>query len=76
MLDKNFLVIDEQKILTFQIEKFLLIYKFLYKWFTQDIHNMECWKIEKSIKILKPLILISKLFNYSFEPSSFTNILT
>lgn len=31
MLDKNFLVIDEQKILTFQKEKFLFIYKFLHK---------------------------------------------
>lgn len=58
MLDKNFLVIDEQEILTFQKEKFLSVYKRLYKWFTQDIHNTECWKTEKSIKILKHLILI------------------
>ena len=31
MLDKNFLVIDEQEILTFQKEKFLSVHKLLYK---------------------------------------------
>lgn len=52
MLDKNFLAIDELKVITFQKKGSFCFIRFYINDFTRDIHNTEYLKIEKSIKIL------------------------